>query len=164
MTGTAKPSPRTPHKPMAFTAGEFTRGALYAWLWFLLISTLAFVPFLGLASWIALIFTGPWSVGALLLGSPLAFGLGRVLQHNPSMPLHAVIFTGFGALLGISTTALAAFAPWSNLHESSDAGFILFYATVSLSASIAVPLGWRQTAHRALRRDQTNPAPQPARA
>lgn len=147
-------SPRTDAVPMAFTAGEFIRGALYAWLWFLLFSTLALVPIGGMMSWIALVYTGPWSVGALPLGSPLAYGLGRVLQHNPSVPLHIALFSAFGAFVGIVTTALAVFAPWSGLYGSLNAGYTYMIVAVCVSATIAVPLGWWQTARRALRRDQ----------
>ncbi len=158
MTAPTRVSPRTDAAPMAFTAGEFIRGALYAWLWFLLLSTLTFVPIAGPMSWIALVYTGPWSVGALILGSPLAYGLGRLLERSPSVLLHAALFTLFGALVGIVTTAFAVSAPWSGLHGSLNPGYTIFIVAVCVSAAIAVPLGWWQTATRALRRDQHNSA------
>ena len=162
MTTPLHVSPRTDAAPMAFTAGEFIRGAIYAWLWFLLFSTLAIVPIGGVMSWIALIYTVPWSVGALILGSPLAYGLGLFLQHNPSIPSHAASFTAFAALIGIVTTSLAAFAPWSGLQGSLNAGYTSLIVAVCVSATIAVPLGWWQTARRALRHDQ-NAQHDPAR-
>lgn len=56
---------------MKFTRLEFVRGAIAAWVWFLILHQVALIP-LGGYGLLALYATLPWSVGALLLGSPVA--------------------------------------------------------------------------------------------
>lgn len=144
-------SPRTDDRPMAFTTGEFWRGAVYAWFWFLIISTAAHTPVLFTMTPVVLWFTIPWSAGALLVGALPAYALGRGLQTNGSFKIHATAFTVFGAVIGMATTAVALFAPWSSLAGPNAAVYWIPVAIVCAASAIAVPLGWYQTARLALR-------------
>ncbi|UIN31761.1 hypothetical protein [Microbacterium binotii] len=148
-----RPSPRTNAAPMAFTFREFARGACMAWLWFLLFSTLASAAMLYSGALIALIYAVPWSLAALLIGSPLAYGLGWMLRTAASVPLHLVAFTVFGAVVGIGTTTLAFTAPWSDLSGDGMNAVSVPAVAMWIAATIAVPLGWRFTSKRALRGD-----------
>lgn len=147
-------SPRTVSEPMAFTGVEFMRGALYAWLWFLVFSTVAHLPVAGFFVFFVLFTTVPWSMAALFIGSGFAYGLGRCLTRRRSLLLHASLFTVFGACVGLVTTRLAIFSPTSGLNESTSYSIV----AVCIAATIAVPLGWWQTASRALQRDRAQPA------
>lgn len=147
-------SPRNDQKPMAFTTWEFIRGAIVAWGGFLVLSTIAFAPFMGFYALFALFYTVPWAVGALIVGSPLAYGLGWVLQRSPSMLLHASLFTLLGAWIGVVTTAIALSPAWSTMLGSSGSGLTFPVVAVCASAAIAVPLGWWLTARCALRFDR----------
>lgn len=151
------PSPRTDAAPMAFTAGEFVRGALYAWGLFLGLSTLAFVPLFLSMFWLPLYVTLPWSLGALLIGAPIAYVLGRMLLRVHSLVVHVVAFTTFGAAVGVATTALAMAAEWTGLSQPSFTGYAVPMIVVCAAATAAVPLGWWLTASRALRRDESGP-------
>jgi hypothetical protein len=145
-------STRTVDAPMSFTPGEFIRGALYAWLWFLLFANAVHIPLFGLWFFYVLYYTLPWSIGALVVGSVPAYLLGTALRRRTSLRLHAGLFTLFGASVGVVTTTLAFTVPWSSLYEGAGV-YSLSTALVCACATIAVPLGWWQTARRALRRD-----------
>jgi hypothetical protein len=165
--GTA--SPRTSEQPMAFQFGEFARGALIAWGWFLLLSLPALViaavisawetasgaydgwlNTIGLTIFFWVIYGGffvlAWSIGALLLGAPLAYLLGFLLRGVAGIRIHLAAFTLFGIGLGIAvacTTPLPTeILPWPN----TTTPFVL-------AAGIAIPVGWHRTARRALAND-----------
>lgn len=138
---------------MAFTFREFARGACVAWVWFLLFSTLASTAIFHWGALIALMYAVPWSLAALLIGSPLAYGLGRVMRSIASVPGHLVVFTAFGAVVGISTTTIAFTAPWSDLSGDGMSAVSVPAVAMWIAATVAVPLGWRFTSKRALRGD-----------
>ncbi|GAB3155883.1 hypothetical protein GCM10027058_29030 [Microbacterium neimengense] len=124
-----------------------------AWLWFLLFSTLASTAMLHWGALIALMYAVPWSLAALLIGSPLAYGLGWMLRTAASMPLHLVAFTVFGAAIGVGTTTVAFAAPWSDLSGDGMNAVSVPAVAMWIAATVAVPLGWRFTSKRALRSD-----------
>lgn len=154
MSGGLRVSPRTDAAPMAFTAREFLRGAISAWGWFIVFSTVAHIPLAGYYFWLVLFFIVPWSLGALLVGSPLAYGLGWGMRGIPSVPVHAAMFALFGAVVAITTTALAVLLPGLSLGGLSVANYAFSITAVCVASAVAVPLGWWQSARRALRRDR----------
>lgn len=165
---------RTSALPMAFSAGEFIRGALLAWLVFMLLAPIMFMvavaiigapasvgDFLFSAVFIALMgaFTIlPWAVGALAIGSPLAFLLGRSLRRTGRISVHLLLFTAFGLLLGLVSAAVAV--PVIDAADVDTGGYwegvlavLHFVVGAVLASTIAVPLGWWITARLALRAD-----------
>ena len=139
---------------MAFTMREFLRGAISAWGWFIVFSTAAHLPIAGFYFWLVLYCTVPWSLGALLVGSLIAYGLGWSLRGIPSVPVHVAMFTLLGAVVGIATTALAVLPPGSALTGLNAEDYRFSIVVVCTASTIAVPLGWWQTARRALRLDR----------
>ncbi|UOQ90740.1 hypothetical protein MUN74_07510 [Agromyces endophyticus] len=148
---------------MAFTFGEFARGAMWAWWtfqWVYLLANLAVdvvVAFFAHGSSMSLglfwsVFAFLWSVGALLLlGGPLAWLLGRSLRRVPRSFWHLIAFGALGLVVGAVTTLVATqwfgFWPvWSSLSAMST-------AIAAVSTAIAVAFGWRRTAKRALAGD-----------
>ncbi|WP_156401868.1 hypothetical protein [Agromyces sp. Soil535] len=164
------PSPRSAARPMAFTFGEFARGALGAWGWFLLMSILglAIAPVIsawetgitwGYDDWLDDIgftifmwviyggmFVLAWSMGALFLGAPLAYLLGFLLRTVPGIRIHLVAFTLFGIGVGIAVA-------WTTPFPSGLLPWPTTATPFLLAAGIAIPLGWHRTARRALEDD-----------
>lgn len=95
----------------------------------------------------------PWSLGALVLGSPVAHLLGVALRRVRRIAAHAVAFTALGAAIGMATTALAVVAPWTGLAMPPTEGYALPCLVVCLAATAAVPLGWRFAVWRAFHLD-----------
>lgn len=95
------PSPRSDSEPMRFTRWEFVRGAIAAWVWFLVLhQLLLLIPLAGYGLW-GLYATVPWSIGVLLIGSPAALALGWAMRRQPKVPLHLLAFAAFGLILGV---------------------------------------------------------------
>ncbi|QAY61197.1 hypothetical protein ET475_15225 [Microbacterium protaetiae] len=140
---------RTEEEPMSFSRSEFLKGALAAWLWFLVIhQALLLVP-TGGYGFVALYLTLPWSFGALVIGSPLAFSLGQALRRQRRSWVHIVAFAFFGLIIGVLTTALAT---WLS-GESTQYGWFLFASLTAVSACPAVVLGWWHAARHARKSD-----------
>lgn len=160
---------------MAFTGWEFTRGALMAWVWFIVL----FAPVAGLhlvalivpdapGSWgatgfsslgavpglvlIAYIFVAPWSLAGLVVGMPFAYGLGLALRRNDNRVIHVTAFAILGLVVGAVATTAGAMAtlPSAPVLPSTIVWAIAIYAVV---AAVAVALGWLFTASRALQAD-----------
>ncbi|MHA7984249.1 hypothetical protein ACX9R5_00455 [Rathayibacter sp. CAU 1779] len=166
-------SPRTPESPRTFTLQEFIGGAARAWLWFQLFGAttslliglvvcaidpteFALLPmflFVGALSGI------PTSVGAAIVFSPFAYGLGRRLQHIGRDRVHVVAFTVFGLGAGVLTALLfglgwglvTGVAPWYF-------GLSVFTCAYAPASAVAVPLGWWGASRRALREDEERSA------
>src|SRR5690554_2853650 len=107
---------RSEQRPMAFTAWEFLRGAIAAWVLFLVIAPLLNVAATSLLSFIAngsgelaggvspnfVVYAAllalltvflPWSLGALVVvGIPSAYLLGRRLRTVSAMSSHLLAF------------------------------------------------------------------------
>ncbi len=178
----SRPSPRSEERPMAFTAGEFIRGALAAWGLFVLISPFALAGYGTVGS---LILTGrsdaewivptllispmilvPYSLGALVIGAPLALLLGLSLRRIRRRAVHIACFAGLGALVGAAATIVFTWmstippsgvtvihhVPPPTLGERilGNGPMILLFAAVT---ALTVALGWLITATRALRAD-----------
>ncbi|UOQ90741.1 hypothetical protein MUN74_07515 [Agromyces endophyticus] len=160
---------RTPELPMAFTWGEFARGAGFAWLAFQLVFPLSYPvmsivvalsspdPFESVKSavgWALLVvmmsflYALPWSIGALLLiGGPAAWGLGLGLRRVASLRVHLVAFALLGAVVG----AVVAWIAGTIMSMGASATVFAIDAAVVTGASVAY--GWRRTARRALADD-----------
>jgi hypothetical protein len=131
---------------MNFSRSEFLEGALAAWLWFLVIhQALLLVP-AGGYGFLALYLTLLWSFGALVIGSPFAFGLGQALRRERRLWVHIVAFAFFGLVIGVVTTALASWL-------LDGTGWWLFASLTAVSACPAVVLGWWRAVRRAQKAD-----------
>ncbi|GAA1808399.1 hypothetical protein [Agromyces neolithicus] len=159
---------RTPELPMAFTWGEFARGAGFAWLVFQLVFPLSY-PVMSLGSFLLyppssgstdvlvfallgsvmmFVFALPWSIGALVMvGGPTAWLLGLALRRVRPIWVHLIAFAVLGAVVG-GATAWTAGAVMTG--SASSFGYTLPGALVT-GASVAY--GWRRTARRALADD-----------
>ena len=145
--------PRTDSASMDFMTEEFIRGALAAWFWFLGISTLALAPVLTLMVLVVPIYSVPWSLGALLVGSPIAYAIAKGLRNVSSVAVHMIAFGLFGAAVGIATMWAATWAAGPLSLEECLATFLsLPYLVMVAAASISVLLGWRRGARRILLR------------
>jgi hypothetical protein len=147
--------PRSDSEPMTFTRSEFLRGAIAAWVWFLILHQVALLfPLVGYG-WFALYATLPWSVGALVLGSPFAYVLGLRLRKQSRVAWHLVAFTVLGLIVGTTATLLALWLPAWGIPSHSEYGALDTPAVlVAASAGPAVALGWWHTARRALAADR----------
>lgn len=159
---------------MAFTRWECLRGAVAAWIAFLVIAPVVHVAvslladevtrpdglaalldmltyFLVLWLWFATSVILPWSFGALLiLGLPLATALGLALRGVQDRRIHVVLFALLGAAVGLATTLVFAAVnpvpyPWGTLLSAA------WVNTIVCTACVAA--GWWYTAARALRAD-----------
>lgn len=155
---TVTPSPRTDAEPMRFTRWEFARGAIAAWGWFLVLHQLLLLfPLVGYGVW-GLYATVPWSLGALLLGSPVAFALGWAMRRQTRVSWHLSAFAALGLVIGAAATTLALWLPAWGLPDAGFREMTLPAVLVAASASPAVALGWWFTARRALAADRGVPA------
>lgn len=153
-------SPRSDAEPMAFTADEFLRGAVAAWLWFNVLfgATLTIAQLLtqstGWDSWGSFVVVLMYAVPIALVVSGLvtlvccgaAWGLGRLLRRHRSFVLHAACYAMLGAAIGvlvITVYVVAVQAPW-------DLTGWLAIIVQGCSAA-AVPLGWGWTVLRSIR-------------
>lgn len=161
MTAATDPSPRTDAEPMAFTADEFLRGVVAAWLWFnalfapTLTIAVTFTQAPGWGPWwsqavIVLVYAVPVALVAsgvvtlLLCGS--AWVLGRRLRRHRSFALHALCYTALGAAIG----TLVVVAYTLVVRAPVDLTQPIAAITVGCSAA-AVGLGWGSTVRRAIR-------------
>ncbi|REJ05415.1 hypothetical protein DY023_09150 [Microbacterium bovistercoris] len=149
---------------MAFTEQEFMRGALWAWLMFLILLPLMFAT--SLVPWstdpksafggfvwgltiggFALIFAAPVSLVVMALGTWPFRWVGRALQRVSSFAAHMLAYCALGVAFGIG----AAFA---TACLSVPSGGV----AVGFASGAAIPLGWAITARRALRDDRRPPS------
>ncbi len=138
-------SPRTAELPMAFTTAEFIRGAMAAWIGFVVLATGVYALLLQAMVVVAAAFYIPWSVGATIVGAPAAWLLGWSLRRVRPMAVHLAAFAVFGAAVGFAATAVFAL-----VRGDGDGGALYYLVNIVLSA-VGVPLGWYWTARKALR-------------
>lgn len=148
-----EPSPRTVAQPMAFTRGEFVRGAISAWLWaigILIVGWTVAIPFWGLLS---AIYVLPAATIALVVFAAPTWFVAHTLRRVASVAVHTVALATIGVVIGIvATTALVA---------TGTAGYIPFGALAmsnALAAALAMVLGWRRGARAVLRSRTPEPA------
>lgn len=164
---------RTPESPMAFTWGEFARGAAWAWWTFQWTFPLSYpvttllmligappasvesLPSMLGYSLLGIAFSFgyalPWSIGALLLvGGPAAWLLGLSLRRVRAISFHLVCFVLLGLVVG-SVTMWVATQTMGIFYDGSAA--IVFTVVAAVATGAAVAYGWRRTARRALADD-----------
>lgn len=179
-----RPSPRTAALPMAFTGQEFARGALAAWGWFLALfapvaclhyavyvvsgptsywsvssTGFAMIPVVLLAGYCYVV---PWSLAGLLVGMPLAYGIGLALRRVGNRIIHLAVFGALGALVGAAATTAGALWNYSAAGTLPPEAVwaVAIYAALT---AVSVALGWSFTVSRALRADaRSDPDPDPA--
>ncbi len=140
-------SPRTAAHPMAFTFCEFANGAAMAWLFSLGFAVVGNgIIALG-ALPVVLMIVVPVSVVALLIGSPVAYGLGWVLRGVGSRGIHLAAFAAFGALVAL----VAVFSVGGGDGALSP----LLWGLNAVAGAAGVALGWRWSMLRAIRSDLT---------
>ncbi|SDQ15709.1 hypothetical protein SAMN04487847_0643 [Microbacterium sp. cf332] len=145
-------SPRTDAEPLAFTRTEFLAGTARAWGATTLLLVLAWAVLTGgfslVVGTVVIVLA---SLPAVVIGSPGAYALGRLLRRSPRVGAHLFAFTAYGALVGVVTTAIALRA---FTGDSGDGwvGSIAFLVNVPLSA-IGLAGAWFITMRRALRLD-----------
>ncbi|GGM51203.1 hypothetical protein [Microbacterium saperdae] len=135
---------------MRFTRREFWRGAWSAWLLFMIALTGTLVvtgvlqsgpPWGNVFSSIVVFLLygipigGAVSLLVMLAGSPLAWGLGRLLVATDHVVAHLLAFAGLGAAIGAAVTA-------SGIIGQPPAPFV---AVVIVTCAISVAGGWYRT-------------------
>ena len=165
-----RPSPRTPASPMDFTGLEFLRGLGITFVAFnvllpitiLVITAISQLrnglPMFAGAQALMLVplFSVPISaLASLSYAGALAFGLGKLLRHEPRRSRHRLAFVGLGLVVGYATSlGVQIFtygSPGSDPAETFLNSTHLFYA---LPTALAVWGGWGWTSSRALRADR----------
>ena len=160
-------SPRTARRPMAFTAGEFIRGALVAFGWFYalyvpavglltLMSALVDSPagpasdpsrLLALAeviplSIIGLVWAAPASLVALATyGGGAALLVGLALRTSRRVWVHLTLYALIGVAVGAATPLLTFRIVSTGLFPSATSDLELAIP-FALSTGAAVVLGW----------------------
>lgn len=161
-------SPRTALLPMAFTAGEFFRGVITAWLAF---NVLYLTASLGLSVFdsittqqpmfmmlqlvpLVMMYTLPISAAvAFTYGAGAAFILGGALRSYSAPWRHRAAFLLLGALAGAGSSTLLAYFTYSG-SSWLDALFSAQTAVCTISGAVSVWLGWEFTSSLALRADR----------
>jgi len=145
-------SPRTDAEPLAFTRTEFLGGTARAWGTTTLLLIVGWAVLTGGFSLIvgtaAILLV---SVPAVVIGSPGAYALGRLLRRLPRVGAHLLAFSAYGALVGVVTTTVTLPA----VLGDSGGGWIAataYLVNVPLSA-IGLAGAWFITMRRALRLD-----------
>lgn len=153
---------RTPEQAMAFTSGEFWRGAWTAWGLFmiLLLACLIVVSIATGAGFLLVIVLmygalvgGSISLLAMLAFSPLAWLIGRWLRKLAVRWVHAVVFTLFGAGVGAAMPLICQLVLGTPTSYPLDAWTL----TLIGASATAVGGGWWCAVRRAL--DSDSPAP-----
>ena len=169
-------SPRTPKRPMAFTAAELSRGAVWAWLSFLILLTSLFVvptlislvaslwspasldglpptggAMLGGLQYliIVLVIGGTISGLVTLVAAPLAGAIGRRLAGTRPAWIHASAYLLLGAVVG------GAVGLGIGALVTRESPYTLVFA--GLGAGLTAPAavaGWWITMRKALRDDR----------
>jgi hypothetical protein len=150
--------PRTADLPMAFTAWEFLRGAIFTYVSFVL-ATMAF------SIWgfvwgviLAFVYAAPVAfVTTILVGIPLSFLAGMALRRVRATWVHLVAHAASGTIAGFAGLSLYLAvtrdiwtwsAPhWPDYTDVAAFWWILVYPTLTPFCAMA---GWRFTSTRAL--------------
>lgn len=161
-------SPRTTSLPLAFTAEEFFRGVIVAWLAFNVLYLLASLglslfdsitaqrPILMLLQSVPLVmlYTVPVSaVVAFTYGAGAAFILGGALRSSSALGRHRVAFLLLGALAGAGSATFLAYFTYSG-SSLLDAIFSTQTVVCTISGAVSVWLGWEFTRSLALKADR----------
>lgn len=151
-------APRSLSTPMAFSRGEFVRGAIRAWVCFLCVDLLVWLfvyfPFGVIYAGIA---APPASGIALVVFATPAWLLGHALRRIPQPALHHASFGAFGVAVGLTSTHVFAMVLSGSTAVDASAIWPLYLVNAA-AASIAVVVGWRHGARAVLRERRGLPA------
>jgi hypothetical protein len=151
---------RTDEFPMAFSAWEFTRGALIAYGLFLAFTAVGWIMFGPLASLMALFYAAPVGLATLILiGAPLALLAGLLLRRVPAVPVHLAWFGAVGLVAGTAGVLLFlsvydahSMWTWPHVPDLSIVAPVLWMPIFQALLTVpSVMLGWRITSKKALR-------------
>lgn len=152
--------PTKADQPMTFTGAEFRRGAFAAWLAFmiqlicLLVVTAVLnsgLPWGPPQAMIALYLMygvpigGAVSAAVVLITAPVLLLISRRLVRVRRVSVHIVVYTAFGAFLGLFITAVSV------LLTRGDFGYVYstwFPAMVAAVCAASVVAGWGWTVWR----------------
>lgn len=122
-------SPRTDAEPLAFTRTEFLAGTARVWGATTLLLIVGWAVLTGgfslVVGAVAILLV---SVPAVVIGSPGAYALGRLLRRLPRVGAHLLAFSAYGALVGVVTTTVTLPA----LLGDSGGGWIAATTTSSI--------------------------------
>ncbi len=150
--------PRTADLPMAFTAWEFLRGAIFTYVVFILATMTVSLWAYVIGAIYALVFAGPIAlVTTILVGIPLSLLAGMLLRKVTATWVHLVAhaaagvvagFAGLSIYLGVTDGSLS----WTTPHLPdytivADFWWILVYPALTPFCAM---WGWRFTSKRAL--------------
>lgn len=150
---------RLAEAPMDFTGDDLARGAFAAWLVFMIILlsvltvlsaiTTANIAFtlvgLGYAAGIG----GPVAALVALAASPLAWLVGRLLKHEPTIIVHVVAYSALGAGIGAGVLLLGVAWSSSTVLDVFSSGWA--WAVMAATAA-SVAAGWAWALRHARRR------------
>lgn len=161
---------------MAFTFGEFLRGAAFTWLAFNVIIALGFagiglvagiasgdrhtIGFAPIALLFSLYYSAPVSLAVLIVvAAPLAIWLGRALRKRARLGLHLGAFSALGVAIGLLISlVLPVWSLWIMRPTPSLGEFLLGWLPAGLAlaavTAASVLIGWCTTAAFALRADR----------
>lgn len=142
------PTPRTDAEPMAFTGGEFARGAIVAWGWAMALPFLAWTVIFFPYGFVSIMFVVPTATAATVLFAVVAWWLGHALRRVRRIATHVILFALLGAAIGVASTV--GFNAWDDGTMWADRPLYVFIVNAACGAA-AVALGWRHTARKALR-------------
>jgi len=160
--------PQTPASPWAFSVPEFVRGAIIAWAAFVVVASLTHGSILAwdfarasdeqspLTTLLASIYLAvfslpwmlPWTVAGLVIGAPIAFGIGRLLRRERRRAVHLLAFATLGFLVGLAFLLLQGWVT-GETHPRYPLAILLG----GLIASASVAFGWWATMSLSRRRD-----------
>lgn len=150
--------PRTADLPMAFTAWEFLRGAIFTYVVFILATMTVSLWVYVVGALIALIFAGPIAlVTTILVGIPCSLLAGMSLRKVTATWVHLAAHVGAGVVAGFAGLSIFLgvtdnFFTWSSPHwpdYSSIKHFWWILVYPALTPFCAM-WGWRFTSKRAL--------------
>lgn len=150
---------------MDFTRRQFWRGAWAAWGIFMISLTIALIlpglltgdtsagdPFA--LSLIFLVYGipigGVVALGAMIVGSPVAWLLGRLLVRSDIVSVHLIVYAALGGCVGAAVLAIASLGrPAGSAMTQDPFVFVFAFAVIGVCAA-SVAGGWYWTFRRSV--------------
>lgn len=162
-------SPRTADEPMAFNLLDLIKGALWAWLVFLVVLGLGLTVFaivtevrapsgaffatayaIVLMLGYSALYAGGIGLVVTVVLTPVAWMLGRVLRRQRSIRLHLLAYTALGGAIAALAAGYLTVIGW-NVAIALQHPVVV---TCFVAAVVSVPIGWWLSARVALKDDR----------